>query len=76
MGFFERYLSVWVARCIGAGIFLGKLLPSAVHAVSTLEFAHVNIFGRAFNLGHDCSDELRIEFASLGKVRAQLKASV
>jgi ACR3 family arsenite transporter len=27
MSFFERYLSIWVAMCIGAGILLGKLAP-------------------------------------------------
>jgi ACR3 family arsenite transporter len=27
MGFFERYLTVWVMLCIGAGILLGKLAP-------------------------------------------------
>ena len=27
IGFFERYLTVWVLLCIGAGILLGKLAP-------------------------------------------------
>ena len=27
MSFFERYLTVWVSLCIGAGILLGKLAP-------------------------------------------------
>jgi ACR3 family arsenite transporter len=27
LGFFERYLTVWVILCIGAGIALGKLAP-------------------------------------------------
>jgi ACR3 family arsenite transporter len=27
MGFFERYLTVWVALCIGGGILLGKVAP-------------------------------------------------
>jgi ACR3 family arsenite transporter len=27
MGFFERYLTLWVLLCIGAGIVLGKLAP-------------------------------------------------
>ncbi len=29
LSFFERYLSVWVILCIGAGIILGKLAPEA-----------------------------------------------
>lgn len=28
MGFFERYLSLWVIICIGIGIFLGRVAPS------------------------------------------------
>jgi ACR3 family arsenite transporter len=28
IGFFERYLTVWVLLCIGAGILLGKIAPS------------------------------------------------
>ena len=29
LGTFERYLSVWVALCMVAGIAFGKLLPGA-----------------------------------------------
>ncbi|NGN98379.1 ACR3 family arsenite efflux transporter [Grimontia sp. S25] len=43
MGMFERYLSVWVAVCIGAGVLLGNLVPSAFEVVANLEFAHVNL---------------------------------
>ncbi|CZF81226.1 Sodium Bile acid symporter family protein [Grimontia celer] len=43
MGMFERYLSVWVAVCIGAGVLLGNLVPSAFELVANLEFAHVNL---------------------------------
>jgi ACR3 family arsenite transporter len=28
LGTFERYLSLWVALCILAGIVLGRLLPA------------------------------------------------
>ena len=28
LGTFERYLSVWVALCMGAGIAIGKLAPA------------------------------------------------
>ncbi len=27
LGFFEKYLTVWVLLCIGAGVFLGKIVP-------------------------------------------------
>ncbi len=38
LGFFERYLSVWVALCMGVGILLGKLVPDLVQGLRGLEF--------------------------------------
>jgi len=43
MSFFERYLTVWVALCIVAGIALGQLLPAAFHAIGGMELARVNL---------------------------------
>ncbi len=43
MGLFERYLTVWVFLCIGAGILLGHLFPELFHAVGRLELARVNL---------------------------------
>ncbi|MDP3290091.1 MAG: bile acid:sodium symporter, partial [Methyloversatilis sp.] len=43
MGLFERWLSVWVASCIAAGVGLGLLAPGAFEAIAALEFAHVNL---------------------------------
>lgn len=42
MGSFERYLSLWVALAIGAGVTLGLLAPSLFAAVAAMEFANVN----------------------------------
>jgi ACR3 family arsenite transporter len=43
MSVFERYLSVWVALCIVAGIALGQLLPGPVQAIGRMEVAQVNL---------------------------------
>ena len=43
MGVFERYLSVWVGLSIVLGVLLGNALPSVFAAITTLEFAHVNL---------------------------------
>jgi len=46
MNIFERYLTVWVAVCMIAGVVLGKLFPGLTAALSAMEFAegtHVNI---------------------------------
>jgi len=43
MGFFETYLTAWVALCIVAGIGLGHALPGLFHAVGRLEVAQINL---------------------------------
>jgi len=43
MGFFERYLTFWVALCIVAGIALGHWLPGTFQAIGRLEVAQVNL---------------------------------
>ncbi|MEX1664648.1 ACR3 family arsenite efflux transporter [Zhongshania arctica] len=43
MGFFERYLSVWVGLCILTGMLLGNLLPELFQFIARLEVAHVNL---------------------------------
>ncbi|NJM10726.1 MAG: ACR3 family arsenite efflux transporter [Synechococcaceae cyanobacterium SM1_2_3] len=43
MGFFERYLTLWVALCIVTGIVLGHFLPGEFQAIGTLEIAQVNL---------------------------------
>lgn len=41
MGFFERYLTIWVALCILAGIALGKLAPGFARTLDGMAI-HVN----------------------------------
>jgi ACR3 family arsenite transporter len=43
MNRFERYLSVWVALCIVAGVTLGQTLPGPVQAIGRMEIARVNL---------------------------------
>ncbi len=43
MGLFERYLSVWVALCIVAGVAVGQLLPAVPDTLSQWEYAQVSI---------------------------------
>jgi len=42
MSAFERYLSLWVALCIAAGIALGSLFPALFKAFAALEYGSVN----------------------------------
>jgi ACR3 family arsenite transporter len=40
---FERYLTLWVAVCIAAGIALGKLMPGVFHVIASAQIAQVNL---------------------------------
>ena len=43
MGIFERYLSVWVALCIAAGVVLGNLMPGVFQAIAAIEYGQINL---------------------------------
>lgn len=46
MNFFERYLTVWVALCMAAGVVIGTLFPTLVGTLRQLEFgnnSHINV---------------------------------
>lgn len=43
ISFFDRYLSVWVALCMVAGIVIGKYLPAFPGFLGKLEYAKVSI---------------------------------
>ncbi len=43
MSRFERYLTLWVALCIAAGILLGELIPGVFHRIAAAEVAQVNL---------------------------------
>lgn len=43
IGFFEKYLTVWVIFCMAAGILIGKLLPAVPEFLGRFEYAQVSI---------------------------------
>jgi ACR3 family arsenite transporter len=43
ISFFDRYLSLWVALCIGAGIAIGRFLPAVPETLGKLEYDNVSI---------------------------------
>lgn len=43
IGFFEKWLSIWVALSIVAGLVLGKLFPPVFEFLASLEYASVNL---------------------------------
>jgi len=48
MGLFERFLTLWVALGIAAGVGLGLVLPELFTLVASLEVAHVNLVVAVF----------------------------
>ena len=43
IGFFDKYLTLWVLLCIVVGIAVGKFLPAVPQVLSWFEYAHVSI---------------------------------
>ena len=43
LGFFEKFLSIWVILCIAVGVAIGKFLPAIPTFLSRFEYAHVSI---------------------------------
>ena len=73
IGFFERYLTVWVALCIVAGILLGQVAPGFFRAVGALEFARVNLPVGVLIWVMIIPMLLKIDFAALGQVKAHAR---
>ncbi len=43
ISFFEKYLTLWVVLCMGAGILIGQFLPGIPDFLSRFEYAKVSI---------------------------------
>jgi len=69
MSTFERYLTVWVALCIVAGIALGHVMPGVFQAIGGAEIAKVNMPVAALIWLMIVPMLVKIDFAALGRVR-------
>ncbi|HPF59851.1 MAG TPA: ACR3 family arsenite efflux transporter [Candidatus Competibacteraceae bacterium] len=67
LGFFERYLTLWVALCIITGIVLGHFLPGIFQAIGGLEIAQVNLPVAALIWLMIIPMLVKIDFAALRK---------
>jgi len=70
---FSRYLSLWVALCIVAGIGLGALLPQAFRSLAAMEVAHVNLPVAVLIWLMIIPMLLKIDFARMGEVGRQAR---
>ena len=69
MSIFERYLTIWVALCIVAGIALGHFLPDVFQAIGQAEIAQVNLPVAVLIWLMIIPMLAKIDFAALGRVK-------
>jgi ACR3 family arsenite transporter len=73
LGFFERYLTIWVALCIVAGVALGQLVPAVPDTLTRFTYAEVNIPVAILIWFMIYPMMVQIDFASILGVRKQPK---
>lgn len=68
MGLFERYLSLWIALCIAAGVGLGVVFPEIFKKIASLEYASVNLVVAVFIWVMIYPMMVNVDFASIKDV--------
>jgi ACR3 family arsenite transporter len=79
LGFFERYLSVWVLLCMVAGVSAGALLPGLTSALSRMDFgrdSHVNVPISVLLWLMIYPMMLKVDFGSIGGIARRPKGLV
>ncbi len=65
IGVFEKWLSVWVALCIIAGVVLGSAMPGVFQFLAGLEYASVNLVVAVLIWGMVYPMMVNVDFTSL-----------
>ena len=73
LGFFERYLSLWVGLCLVVGMGFGLLLPDFAQLIANIEVANVNLVIALFIWAMIYPMMINIDFASIKNVGRQPK---
>ena len=76
MSLFERWLTLWVALCILAGLVLGNLMPALFAALASLEYASVNLVVAVLIWAMVYPMMIAIDFGSLKNVGRRPKGLV
>ena len=76
MSLFERWLTLWVALCILAGLVLGNLAPAVFAALASLEYASVNLVVAVLIWAMVYPMMIAIDFGSLKDVGQRPKGLV
>lgn len=73
INFFERYLTVWVALCIVAGIALGQMLPGVFQRIGRIGYAQVNLPVGLLIWVMIIPMLVKVDFGALHEVRRHVK---
>ncbi|MBU3720228.1 MAG: ACR3 family arsenite efflux transporter [Burkholderiaceae bacterium] len=73
MSRFERYLSVWVALCILAGISLGQVFPDLFRTAGAMEFAQINLPVGVLIWVMIIPMLIRVDFRALSELRQHVR---
>lgn len=76
IGFFEHYLSIWVALCIITGIVLGGFLPQQFEALADLEYGSVNFVVAVLIWFMVYPMMVSVDFSSLKRVHERPKGLI
>ena len=71
IGFFERYLTVWVLLCIVAGILAGRAFPGVFQGIARFEVARVNLPVGVLIWVMIIPMLVKIDFGALAQVKSQ-----
>jgi len=76
LSLFDRYLSLWVALCIAAGIALGNLFPAAFAVLASLEYGSVNLIIAVLIWFMVYPMMVAVDFSSLARVHERPKGLI
>jgi arsenite transporter len=76
MSVFDRYLSLWVALCITAGVVLGNVIPAVFQTIAAWEYASVNLVVAVLIWAMVYPMMVAVDFASLRNIHRRPKGLV
>ena len=76
IGFFEKWLSLWVGLCIAAGIVLGNLAPGLFALLAAFEYASVNLVVAVLIWAMVYPMMVNVDFASLSHIGERPKGLI
>lgn len=76
MGIFERWLSLWVAAAMLAGVGLGRIAPDMIAGLAALEYANVNFLIAVLIWAMIYPMMVGVDFSALSKIGERPKGLI